>query len=631
MKTLFAFILSFIVLSSTAQDPLKKYEVEAVKRLKADNYFIWQGDTIRKDSIVYVDNKLDSIRVKYIHGNWSKWFVNSQKIRQWLGTKEPVVTKGNLTESITGLQFDNTRQVIGGSADLSLTPGYLIPTTASATSWDNKAPSSGSGNYIWNGTSQQPSSNYNISGYGIHGDYIQATTAKLTNLTDGYIPYHMSDASGLGNSPIYTDGQSIQIHQYASISPNGLTINGAGDNLMLAIGDIPNPTNRSDIYLRSTTEGRLYTATGNLILGTDASKYNLFINNNNTIALNSNSANATLHVKTIASGNQKLQYWTEPSFDSDYGLLLRGNSATGIFGFYGVSNNVETNILSIDRVNNNIKVTNLVGTGTRLVGALSDGTLTPTSLTSTQVTTALGYTPYNSTNPSGYITSSALSGYATQNWVSSNFDNYGAWYVATNGTFFNVMASHYQLSFNNGNGIAWTPSGSGSNLALTANIDINVMTEQTGTFSNNFFIPVYTSGAGSLNRKLSIINMESVLGTTSGTASRLIMRDASADAYAHNFILSSDRRLKKNIVDLHCTDWTNKIQFKQFQFKDDPKSKTRYGVIAQDIEKIAPQLVSTDDQGNKAVAYIDLLIAKITEMDKQIKSLQNEIESLKNR
>ena len=33
------------------------------------------------------------------------------------------------------------------------------------------------------------------------------------------------------------------------------------------------------------------------------------------------------------------------------------------------------------------------------------------TLTSSQVTTALGFTPYNSSNPSGYITSSALSSY----------------------------------------------------------------------------------------------------------------------------------------------------------------------------------------------------------------------------
>ena len=40
-----------------------------------------------------------------------------------------------------------------------------------------------------------------------------------------------------------------------------------------------------------------------------------------------------------------------------------------------------------------------------------------TGISSSDVTTALGYTPYNSSNPNGYITSSALSGYATQSWV----------------------------------------------------------------------------------------------------------------------------------------------------------------------------------------------------------------------
>jgi hypothetical protein len=36
-------------------------------------------------------------------------------------------------------------------------------------------------------------------------------TAKLSALTDGYIPYHISDASGLSDGPIYTDGTKIGI------------------------------------------------------------------------------------------------------------------------------------------------------------------------------------------------------------------------------------------------------------------------------------------------------------------------------------------------------------------------------------------------------------------------------------
>jgi hypothetical protein len=44
-----------------------------------------------------------------------------------------------------------------------------------------------------------------------------------------------------------------------------------------------------------------------------------------------------------------------------------------------------------------------------------------TGITSSNVTTALGFTPYNATNPSGYITSSALSGYLTSATASSTY------------------------------------------------------------------------------------------------------------------------------------------------------------------------------------------------------------------
>lgn len=36
-------------------------------------------------------------------------------------------------------------------------------------------------------------------------------TAKLSALTDGYVPYHVSDALGLANSPIFTDGAKVGI------------------------------------------------------------------------------------------------------------------------------------------------------------------------------------------------------------------------------------------------------------------------------------------------------------------------------------------------------------------------------------------------------------------------------------
>ena len=38
-------------------------------------------------------------------------------------------------------------------------------------------------------------------------------TAKLSGLTDGYVPYHVADATGLANSPIFTDASNVGIGQ----------------------------------------------------------------------------------------------------------------------------------------------------------------------------------------------------------------------------------------------------------------------------------------------------------------------------------------------------------------------------------------------------------------------------------
>ena len=98
---------------------------------------------------------------------------------------------------------------------------------------------------------------------------------------------------------------------------------------------------------------------------------------------------------------------------------------------------------------------------------------------------------------------------------------------------------------------------------------------------------------------------------------------------ATNFVLSSDKRLKSNIRNLYDLKWTDNINFKSFVFKNDPTYRKRYGVIAQELEQIAPELVYTDDNGLKAVAYTDLLVAKIARQDQQIEQLQKDVETQK--
>ncbi|MDA9330302.1 tail fiber domain-containing protein [bacterium] len=84
---------------------------------------------------------------------------------------------------------------------------------------------------------------------------------------------------------------------------------------------------------------------------------------------------------------------------------------------------------------------------------------------------------------------------------------------------------------------------------------------------------------------------------------------------AANFILSSDERLKENIE--KACDNRIKADWKTFELKTD-KGQKRYGVIAQELEKTNPEFVREDTQGFKSVAYIDLLIAKIAELEARL-------------
>ena len=116
---------------------------------------------------------------------------------------------------------------------------------------------------------------------------------------------------------------------------------------------------------------------------------------------------------------------------------------------------------------------------------------------------------------------------------------------------------------------------------------------------------------------------------TTATANTVAKRDANGDIYAMNFVSMSDINLKTNILPLetqfNSLNVISNIQPKQYTFLSDESSKIHYGVIAQDLETILPNLVSIDDNGNKAVSYIELIPFLID----SIKSLKAEIDTLK--
>lgn len=111
---------------------------------------------------------------------------------------------------------------------------------------------------------------------------------------------------------------------------------------------------------------------------------------------------------------------------------------------------------------------------------------------------------------------------------------------------------------------------------------------------------------------------------TGTEALRFNFNDVSAtfsdDVYADNFILNSDERLKENIEDVDYSKHI-KADWKTFNFKKDKEDK-RHGVIAQELEVHHPEFVNTDEEGYKSVQYIDLLIAKIAELEARLEKLE---------
>jgi hypothetical protein len=112
---------------------------------------------------------------------------------------------------------------------------------------------------------------------------------------------------------------------------------------------------------------------------------------------------------------------------------------------------------------------------------LTNGAGFITGITSSDVTTALGYTPYSSSNPSGYITSSALTPYVLSSSLAS---------VATSGSYDDLSDKPTIPTVNNA---TLTIQKNGTNVAtFTANASSNVTANISVPTNNNQL----TNGAG---------------------------------------------------------------------------------------------------------------------------------------
>jgi len=111
------------------------------------------------------------------------------------------------------------------------------------------------------------------------------------------------------------------------------------------------------------------------------------------------------------------------------------------------------------------------------------------------------------------------------------------------------------------------------------------------------------------------------------SSSKLTFNPSTGTLSSTIFTATSDANAKDNIQPLeNATNTVKQIQGVSFDWKD--TGKPSYGVIAQEIEKVLPNVVHTTPDGVKAVDYntiIAFLIESIKEQEKRIEQLESKL------
>jgi hypothetical protein len=172
-----------------------------------------------------------------------------------------------------------------------------------------------------------------------------------------------------------------------------------------------------------------------------------------------------------------------------------------------------------------------------------------------------------------------------------------------------------------------------SNLGATLGSLSNPPLQAYATGGNSAFMSFHRAGSFAVNFGLDSDNILRI-GGWSASANRWVLDMNGNMTAAGNVTANSDIKLKENIEvipnDIEKISQIRGVTFTRNDQED--KEKRHVGVIAQEVEKVLPEVVMEGNDGIKSVAYgnlIGLLIEGIKEQQDQINTLKQEIENLK--
>lgn len=303
---------------------------------------------------------------------------------------------------------------------------------------------------------------------------------------------------------------------------------------------------------------------------------------------------------TVPSGQRAVVAWN----GSDFAL------SGGYTAFTGDATGAGTSSVALTLANSGVTA----GTYTKITvdakgratsgTTLSSGDL-PTytgTLISSQVTSALGYTPYNSSNPSGYITSSGRAyprrsdgGDLNFYWSGQSGQPPWLWGGSDGNNMYVYNPSNFNVNY---------ATTSGTSSAVTINY---------GNDSNGNYYMLWGSGNG--------------VYATGG----IYCNPFYDYLYASDFIIPSDERLKTDWQDLPLDFVEQLAKVKVGTFIKTDNGARQLGVTAQSLRNAAPDAVHEGADGYLSVSYANAALAACVELSKKVIELQERIKVLEGR
>lgn len=391
------------------------------------------------------------------------------------------------------------------------------------------------------------------------------------------------------------------------------------------------------VSIGTLSQPKTLTVEGNIIGKDQVQNSKIRISNNDIYEYATNSL-TTLSINRLGYNGSNSQFRTTTIYDGKEAELaiFNGSSREVTIG--------KANTTSSLNVIGSITGTSLIATAS---GAITGGVLTCTSLT-----TQSGNISCGNINTSGIYTQTGKTKPTAWGGGVTTFDVYsdgGTIGIGVGGT---ILASMSNTGVVSGTSVTSTGEISGNTLrtasSLTFGTDVGVFPQNTdlikmerfdlssdvtqlrATIGDNvdtddsFLIGINTTG-------LPVDYVEKFRVTSGGNVTAAGFIKANGDIVAYN---SSDSRLKENVkVIPDALSKVSQLSGVTFDWNDQQTlySGNDVGVIAQEVEAVLPQIVTTRENGYKAVKYerlVALLIESVKELKVNNEQLQSRIYSL---